>query len=567
MNPKTLSHVIARKYCIMGFEGLVSDDPPPSREEMKRLQNVIAEYEIEKIRLRDERDSALSVAAGVQEGFRARQEEINSLHKTINSLRQSLKIEKKAGDGLNKKMQIIDIDLKLHKEERVTMIEEQIMNRKKVADLERKLLDDRSKRLQNIHENDIFRKKCATLEARNKVCEEYTRKSAAELLVKVEKLQNATEIMDKQKRTIEAQGAEMLDLNREVTMLKEAQKSMTDEVLKLERRLAIFKKERDSFEQENFRLRREMVNTASASGSIGSKAAAFDSFRPGSKQGHQRASTSIGGSRGGSSLLPGYRDVKTAGGGVPNHSFQFGEWSENFAGSGGTGGFSPTGGRSLSPPPVRRAMTSEGTRSQVKSPARTTSTYLAGEENSLPAEMSQVTMDTALTEAGAGGEEGEGNDILEQSSDTFASAQSVTPGARSSGAKGNKPKGLAIDASLGETTPVNPAAGAALRPLTGTSPLPSPMGSPMVRYTGPMNALQSPGSRGPGSRSGKSSRDGKRYPAHGLLTSPDRSKAKLHERGRAGFVGQGLGMINSPTPKYSAGGSAKQVLAKILAES
>ena len=90
-----------------------------------------------------------------------------------------------------------------------------------------------------------------------KVCEDDTRKSAAELLVKVEKLQNATEIMDKQKRTIETQGAEMLDLNRELTMLKEAQKSMTEEVLKLERRLANYKKERNAFEQENFRLRRD----------------------------------------------------------------------------------------------------------------------------------------------------------------------------------------------------------------------------------------------------------------------------------------------------------------------
>ncbi len=545
----------------MGFEDLVSEDPPPSKEEMRRLNNVIAEYEVEKIRLRDERDSALSVAAGVQEGFQARQEEVNKLHKTINTLKQTLMIEKKASDGLNKKAQLLDIDLKLHKEERKTMVDEQVMNRRKVADLERKLLDDRSKRLQNIHENDIFRKKCATLEARNKVCEEDTRKSAADLLVKVEKLQNSTEIMDKQKRTIEAQGAEMLDLNREVTMLKEAQKSMTEEVLKLERRLANFKKERDGFEQENFRLRREMVNTANASGSTRSKAAAFDSFRPSSKQTHQRASTSIGGSRGGSSLLPGYRDTKTAGGGVPNHSFQFGEWDENFAGSGGKGDFSPTVDRSLSPPSVKRAMTSEGMRSRNISGM--TTTFSMGEEGSLPAEMSQVTMDPALGEAAEGGGE-EGLDPLEQSSDTFASAQSVTPGPtdRSSITSKNQKK-LSVDATL-EVEILGSPVGATLRPLTGTSPSPSPMGSPMVRYTGAL----SPGSRGPGSRSSGSSKNTKRYPAHGLLTtSSSRPKVKLHERGRAGFVGQGLGMVNSPTPKYSAGGSAKQVLAKILAES
>ena len=66
------------------------------------------------------------MASGVQEGFKARQEEINTLHKTINSLKVTLKIEKKASDGLNKKAQTLDIEVKLLKEERTTLIEEQI---------------------------------------------------------------------------------------------------------------------------------------------------------------------------------------------------------------------------------------------------------------------------------------------------------------------------------------------------------------------------------------------------------------------------------------------------------
>ena len=48
----------------------------------------------------------------------------------------------------------------------------------------------------------------------------------------------------------------MLELNREVTTLKEAMKSMTDDFLKLERRSAAMKKDRGEFEHENFRLRR-----------------------------------------------------------------------------------------------------------------------------------------------------------------------------------------------------------------------------------------------------------------------------------------------------------------------
>ena len=100
-----------------------------------------------------------------------------------------------------------------------------------------------------------------------------------------------------------------------------------------------------------------------------------------------------------------------------------------------------------------------------------------------------------------------------------------------------------------------------LRPLTGTSPVPSPMGSPAPR--GPLTAagVLSPVLSRP--HNGDSQHNANRV-KKGILTSQPRGK--LHERGKTGFVGQGLGLVASPTPSYSAGGSAKQVLARILAE-
>ena len=71
----------------------------------------------------------------MQEGFKARQEEINTLHKTQRLLKVTLRL-KKASDG-SQKAQMPDIEVKLLKEERTTLIEEQIMNRKRVADLEK----------------------------------------------------------------------------------------------------------------------------------------------------------------------------------------------------------------------------------------------------------------------------------------------------------------------------------------------------------------------------------------------------------------------------------------------
>ena len=183
----------------------------------------------------------------------------------------------------------------------------------------------------------------------------------------------------------------------------------------------------------------------------------------------------------------------------------------------------------------------------------------------MAAEISQVTIDPALAEVEAGKEE-EGFGLLEQSIDTFASAQSITPRVttESHGSSRKDPDKRIKDASSEESTRSGSPMVATLRPPTGSSPLPSPVGSPMVRYTGPLKTLQSPVSKDPRSTT---RRERKKHPAQGLLTALDRPKAKLHERGRAGFVGQGLGIVSSPTPKYSAGGSAKQVLAKILAES
>ena len=565
----------------MGFEELVSDDPPPSREELERLKRVIREYEAENVRLRDERDVAQNTYEGVLEGKEHAQKEKNELHKKINSLKQQLMIEKKASEGLTKKAGMLDIDLKLHKEERKSLVDEQILNRRKVADLEKKLLDDRAKRLRNIHENDILRKRNLELEARNKICEVETKKASEDLLVKIQKLQSATELVDKQRRTIEAQGAEMLELNREITTLKEAMKSMTDDFLKLERRSAAFKKDRDEFEHENFRLRREMVTTAS---STSRRAAAFDGFRPTSKQSSQRASTSIGGSRGGSTITHGAKP-STAGGFADTHSFQFADWDSMPAGQ----------RRSLSPAlgvdgrSHHRAMTTGG----HPRGRRDMSLQMdgQGEGASVAGELSQMTLDSAMAGMGETAEtrgETEGklrqDDVeeLDESSDTFATAalsvhshspmaQSLGPAAASgasspssshgrggggSGKGGKNRKRLTVDTSYTSTS-------APLRPLTGTSPLPSPMGSPS-----PQGPLAAAGALSPVFfRAGSSSSSAGRKSAGGrgaLLSQP---RGKLHERGRTGFVGQGLGMVASPTPSYSAGGSAKQVLARILAES
>ena len=72
----------------------MSDDPPPSREEMERLRRLIKEYEASNVRFKEERDVSRMTYEGVLEGQEHRDKERNDLHKKINSLKMTLNIEK-----------------------------------------------------------------------------------------------------------------------------------------------------------------------------------------------------------------------------------------------------------------------------------------------------------------------------------------------------------------------------------------------------------------------------------------------------------------------------------------
>lgn len=167
----------------------------------------------------------------------------------------------------------------------------------------------------------------------------------------------------------------------------------------------------------------------------------------------------------------------------------------------------------------------------------------------------------------------------DESVETFgASAATVSTGSGTpiAASRGRMEGGRGGGKELYVETLQSPPSG--LKPLTGTSP----MSSPMVPYHGggrgggvlsPV-ATRSGSSQGglsrQGSGKGGSSRGGSGSGKHGdSMTGmlANRPRGKLHERGKTGFVGQGLGMVASPSPKYSSGGSAKQVLARILAES
>lgn len=171
------------------------------------------------------------------------------------------------------------------------LIEEQILNREKVKHLEGSLNDDRSKRLKEMHENELLRISNAELEAIASNAEAKEIAAQKELLTKIQNVESVMATNDMLKKTIEAQSSEMLALCREIFGFKEKQRQLSETILILEGSLQERLKERDNFEAEGWRLRRELLSIASTQSE---KSQAFSRSSSQSRQGYRPSTTSKG---------------------------------------------------------------------------------------------------------------------------------------------------------------------------------------------------------------------------------------------------------------------------------
>lgn len=148
------------------WAGLVADTPPASQLEVEKLNALLTHYEAENLRLKNENHlKDLAIKANLDR-IADHEKKRQVLAKQVNQLESALKFEKIACEGLTKKAGILDLDLSNITEERRILIEDQIFNRKRVKDLESTLNDDRSKRLQDMHENELLKKENLDLETR-----------------------------------------------------------------------------------------------------------------------------------------------------------------------------------------------------------------------------------------------------------------------------------------------------------------------------------------------------------------------------------------------------------------
>jgi len=562
------------------FMGLVSAKAPINLEEIARLNWIIQEMERMNVVLRDERDVVQASNDGLLEHNKSRDKERNALLKQINKLTMELMLEKKSSSGLAAKNGAISIDLTLHKEAKKVMLEEQIWSRKHVKEMEKQLNDDRSKRLRNIHENELLRRKNVDLEARSNMAEAVAQKAQTELLAKLQQLDTALELNAMQRRTIDAQGSEMLELNREVTMQKESMREMMDRCLRLERQLAERQKEKDAFETEAFRLRREIMQMGL---SASDKAAAFSSFEPRSRMGSAA-----------SSMRPNttmHSGASRGGGGGSFRASSPESMSTRLPTPGGTGSVSqssfgtdsiflrPELDRSpqVTPlatpgdrrPRTRHISTSVDTRTGSISPVNikpgSAAAYQQRMSTAPPTftyEPSEITQDPALNhhsdaidadtvpELNSTGYNSIYNNstLRLDSPSSQSSPYPVSPSPHSSSGKQKQQKNMTKAQQL---APVMSDLASSYLENTRT-PGAGLNFSPHAKYgkgQHKYNGSQSPGGGGSGA------------PKSGA------KKQHLSDRSKSGFVGQGLGMRVEPLPPYSAGGGPKAVLARILAES
>ena len=268
--------------------------------EVQKLHQLLVSYEGENLRLKGE----CAQARHEVEVMRLHQVEENKrfhgLSKKISSLESNMRLEKRASDGLTKKTASLDIECTLLKEQDKVFREEQIMNRRKVKEYEDTLCEDRAKRLRDMHECELLRRKNAELEGKLNVAESGATKARRDLLDCMQRLDTALAQVENGQRTVEAQGEEMLSLNREVAAFKETVAGMGETVLRLERVAAERTAERDILEHEGNRLRTELINMATTHGersiAFGSRVGSSQSrSRPGTGTGLSRASFSASG--------------------------------------------------------------------------------------------------------------------------------------------------------------------------------------------------------------------------------------------------------------------------------
>lgn len=230
-----------------------------SNEEIERIKSVSELLHQENEKLRLEVDSLtkgrLLLLEKIQEQEKAKQ----TAQKELLRCQNNLKFEIKAREGMAKRTNLHEYEATTLREECRNQREELGILRYKVKDLEFRLNQERSKRLRDLHETDILRKRNIELESLGSHAEKDALQARQNLSDKLEKLEVVMHQNESQKRIISSMTGEILALNSEITSLKEDLKRALEGKYQNENTISTKTRETEQLEREVSRLRREVA--------------------------------------------------------------------------------------------------------------------------------------------------------------------------------------------------------------------------------------------------------------------------------------------------------------------
>lgn len=230
-----------------------------SNEEIERISSVSTQLHEENERLRFEIDSLTKGRLSLLEKLQEYEKIKQNLQKELNKTSQNLKFEIKAREGLAKRSQINEYEAIKYKEECFTQREEIGLLRYRNKDLEYRLNQERSKRLCELHEMDLIKKRNNELESLGSHAEKEALEARQNLAEKLEKLEGVMAQNESQKRIIGSMTSEILVLNSEMASLKEDLKRALEGKYQHEHTISTKVREMEGLEREVSRLRREVA--------------------------------------------------------------------------------------------------------------------------------------------------------------------------------------------------------------------------------------------------------------------------------------------------------------------
>lgn len=211
------------------------------------------------------------------------------LTKTIKSLEGRMKFDKIAADGMKKKFNLLEFEVRDLKLSNYQMSSERSEDKTMILQLKDDLNNNRSDKLKFMHENANLKKQLSSLTMSETNASSDAVFARGDLLEKLQLLDNVTSANETLKRTISAQSEEMLTLSHEQYDLNEKLFSANKQVVTLELMTAEYNRTIDILQHEISRLRKEL---ASSSHSFNVKSTALLT-RGGSSNPANKVSTSI----------------------------------------------------------------------------------------------------------------------------------------------------------------------------------------------------------------------------------------------------------------------------------